>query len=151
MNHTLLSFLLTVVTVVGFASCQQGPSPVRGTYVDAVVRLDQVDPQYREYFRVQHGANYGAAEQRRAFAAAVQTARTPVPAYTPAPRSTPRRAVAGRSRLAANKTAVRRSRSLAVNKARVGKKPVAKRRVASHGRKSASRRALAKNTIRKKR
>lgn len=151
MNHTLLFFLLPCVAAVGFVSCQQGPSPVRGTYADAVVRLDQVDPQYREYFRVQHGANYGAVEQRRAFAAAVQTSRTPVPAYTPTPRSTPRRAVAGRSRIASNKAAARRSRSLAVNKARVGKKPVVKRTVASHGRKSSSKQALAKNTIRKKR
>lgn len=48
------------------------------TYADSVVHLGQVDPAYRPYFQAQHGANYSIADQRKAYLAAAQTARTPV-------------------------------------------------------------------------
>ncbi len=71
---------LPVVAVV--VSCQQGPPP-RGslgvrTYSDAVVHIGQVDPAYQAYFRPQNAANYSLNDQRRAYMAAAQTARTPV-------------------------------------------------------------------------
>ena len=76
-------------------SCQQyvmTPNRERGnvgsrTYSDAVVHIGQVDPAYRPYFQSQNGANYSLSEQRKAFLAAAQTARTPVREtdYRPAP------------------------------------------------------------------
>lgn len=48
------------------------------TYADAVVHINQVDPAYRPYFQAQHAPNYSLNEQRKAYIAATQTARTPV-------------------------------------------------------------------------
>ncbi len=45
---------------------------------DAVVNINQVDPEYRRYFVDQHDANFSAAAQREAFMAAVKTSKTPV-------------------------------------------------------------------------
>lgn len=64
-------------------SCQQHVLSGSGsvghrTYADSVVHLGQVDPAYRPYFQAQHGANYSLADQRKAYLAAAQTARTPV-------------------------------------------------------------------------
>lgn len=45
---------------------------------DAVVNINQVDPEYRRYFVEQHDDNYSVAAQREAFFAAVKTSKTPV-------------------------------------------------------------------------
>ena len=59
------------------------PSSGRGsvgsrTYSDSVVHIGQVDPAYRQFFQSQNGANYSLSDQRKAYIAATQTARTPV-------------------------------------------------------------------------
>lgn len=67
-------------------SCQQhilstsrsGGAVGTRTYHDSVVHLGQVDPAYRPYFQSQQGANYSLEDQRKAYLAAAQTARTPV-------------------------------------------------------------------------
>lgn len=65
-------------------SCQQHQLSASGgrlayrNYPDAVTHINAVDPAYRPYFTRQHGSNYSLADQRRAFVAATQTARTPV-------------------------------------------------------------------------
>lgn len=64
-------------------SCQVN-TPARGasvgvrTYSDSVVHIGQVDPAYRAYFRDQNASNYSLSDQRKAYYAAAQTARTPV-------------------------------------------------------------------------
>lgn len=70
------------VCLLGGVSCQQSLPPggsvgVRN-YNDAVVHIGQVDPAYRAYFREQNAANYSLSDQRKAYFAAAQTARTPV-------------------------------------------------------------------------
>lgn len=79
MNKILLS-TVSAAAALCFVSCQgTDPRAASMNYSDAVTRLDQVDPAYRAYFRDQQGSSYGLDEQRKAIAAAVQTARTPVP------------------------------------------------------------------------
>lgn len=68
--------------LLGGVSCQQSLPPggsvgVRN-YSDAVVHIGQVDPAYQAYFRSQNAANYSLSDQRKAYFAAAQTARTPV-------------------------------------------------------------------------
>lgn len=139
MQTLIKKLLLLVPAMLTLVACQSD-FDVRRAYAtspDAVVSLNQVDPAYRAYFRAQHGSNFGLAEQRRAFAAAVETARTPVPRYMPASVANPRRAkVSSRSRIAkrGSSKAYRRSAT-------------AKRKKGT----SAKRKALARNTRKRRR
>lgn len=97
-------------------SCQQTavggvPAGVRN-YSDAVVHIGQVDPAYRDYFRSQNAANYSLGEQRKAYLAAAQVARTPVRASDYRPGDI--RSVA-KKKVAANKG---KSKSIAATKKR---------------------------------
>lgn len=76
------SLLVALVAGCCCVACQQTPPPggsvgVRN-YSDAVVHIGQVDPAYQAYFRDQNAANYSLSDQRKAYIAAAQTARTPV-------------------------------------------------------------------------
>ena len=117
-SHTEMSkirrimLFLPVVAVV--VSCQQGLPPggsvgVR-TYSDAVVHIGQVDPAYQAYFRAQNAANYSLSDQRRAYIAAAQTARTPVRASDYHPGDV-RRASSDRKRRVSDKARVVRRKS----------------------------------------
>lgn len=107
--------MIAAAAAVLFVSCQgSDPRAAAMNYSDAVTRLDQVDPAYRAFFRDQQGSNYGVEEQRKAIAAAVQTARTPVPTYVNAPAERP---------LAQRRTTTAARRGVAVR----GKSVVAKR------------------------
>ncbi len=119
MNKCIFSFLALVFTMLLVSCATQKVPPMQRDYVDAVTNINQVDPYYRHYFRAQNGANYTLADQRRAYLAAMQTARTPVRAsdYT--------RGVA-QSRLASRKT----------SKAYRGKKMASRRAVAKRGAKA---------------
>lgn len=125
---------IAAAAAVLFVSCQgSDPRAAAMNYSDAVTRLDQVDPAYRAYFRDQQGSNYGVEEQRKAIAAAVQTARTPVPSYVNVPAERPlanrRSTTAARQRVAAR-----------------GKAPVAKRGLAgAKGKTAASKKNVAKS------
>lgn len=96
MNAT---FGMSILALAGLClcSCQQGVMrPARGGSYrippDAVTRLSQVDPYYRAAFRDQQAANFSRADQRKAYLAALEMARTPVP------KAVPRRAVAKASK-----------------------------------------------------
>ena len=87
MSYSSKVWLLLCPVVAFFCSCQeQNVLPANGAkahvgmrnYSDAVVRLDQVDPLYRPYFVSQQGENFSLSEQRKAYLAAAETARTPV-------------------------------------------------------------------------
>ncbi len=145
MNKYLCSILSLVVTLF-FVSCSSSVPPMQKDFADAVTNINQVDPYYRAYFRAQNGSNYTLADQRRAYLAAMQTARTPVRA------SDYSRGVAERnSRLATRRTskASHSRRAVASRKAmRGGKKAGSRRAVASRkagkGKKNVSRRAVAR-------
>ncbi len=77
MNKCLLSALALMFTLL-FVSCSGAVPPMQRDYPDAVTNINQVDPYYRSYFRAQNGSNYSLADQRSAYLAAMQTARTPV-------------------------------------------------------------------------
>lgn len=112
--------LIAAAAALLFVSCQgSDPRAASMNYSDAVTRLDQVDPAYRAYFRDQQGSSYGVEEQRKAIAAAVQTARTPVPTVA----NVSERPLAQR-----RTTTAARQRTLAR-----GKAPVARRGVAAKG------------------
>lgn len=125
---------IAAAAAVLFVSCQgSDPRAAAMNYSDAVTRLDQVDPAYRAYFRDQQGSNYGVEEQRKAIAAAVQTARTPVPSYVNVPAERPlanrRSTTAARQRVAAR-----------------GKAPIAKRGLAgAKGKTAASKKNVVKS------
>lgn len=111
--------LIVIPMVMVVASCQQGPPPggsvgVRN-YSDAVVHIGQVDPAYRAYFQGQNAANYSLSDQRRAYVAAAQTARTPVRASDYRPGNTRRIASRGKKRTKA-KVRVARARSGGVSR-----------------------------------
>ncbi len=110
-----------------WTSCSQPVPPMQRDFADAVTNINQVDPYYRNFFRSQNGSNYALSDQRRAYLAAMQTARTPVRAsdYT--------RGVAEASRLASNKR----------SKAARGKKMASRRAIAKRGK--AKSRSQAKN------
>ncbi len=137
MNKCFLSILALVVTLL-FVSCSGSVPPMQRDYADAVTNINQVDPYYRAYFRAQNGSNYTLADQRRAYLAAMQTARTPVRA------SDYRRGVE-RSRLASrsSRKAVSNRRAVASRKAVKGKKVSSRRAVAKKGTKAKRGRATA--------
>lgn len=149
MRSVIKKFLLLLPAMLGLVSCQSG-FDMRRAYAaspDAVVNINQVDPAYRAYFREQHGSNFSLADQRKAFAAAVATARTPVPRYMPASVVNPPRKKASRStRYLAKRNAKASRRSVAKR----GRVSAARRSVAKRG-KSASGKRLARNTRNKRR
>ena len=76
---------VAAAAALGLCSCGQHvlPETSRGSvgtrnYSDAVVHIGQVDPAYRAYFADQNAATYSLSDQRKAYLAAAQTARTPV-------------------------------------------------------------------------
>ncbi len=78
MNKSILTSFLALLTTLLLVSCGAStPSPLRD-YSDAVTNINQVDPRYRPYFRSQNGSNFSLADQRKAYFAALETARTPV-------------------------------------------------------------------------
>lgn len=124
-------------------SCQSDRAMKYHNFPDAVTNINQVDPSYRKYFADQQGRNYSVDDQRKALAAAIRTARTPVPAYVPRSamastrKSSVRKRSAQRSRYAvARRKTVKRSRHSVVKtrsakptrKRAVAKRKVTKRR-----------------------
>lgn len=111
---------LSLLCLLLLASCQQHQlSSGRGSlayrnYPDAVTNIRQVDPAYRSYFSSQNGANYSIADQRKAFVAAAQTARTPV-----------REPVARSSSASPAKKKLRPKKASPVKKRTVGRKTTA--------------------------
>lgn len=124
--HSCLTISLCMAAAL-CCSCQQHVmAPSRAsvgsrTYSDAVVHIGQVDPAYRPYFQSQHGANYSLEDQRKAYLAAAQTARTPVRETDYRP-SVPRNKKVAQNRsksktaTAAKKKSATTKRSLAVKK-----------------------------------
>lgn len=116
--------ILVLPVAAGVISCQQGLAPggsvgVRN-YADAVVHIGQVDPAYQAYFRAQNAANYSLSDQRRAYIAAAQTARTPVRAsdYHPGDvrrvsSASKRSRASGRARVVRRKSESNRLRAVA--------------------------------------
>ncbi len=138
MNKCFCSLLALMLSLL-FVSCSGNVPPMQRDYADAVTNINQVDPYYRAYFRSQNGSNYTLADQRRAYLAAMQTARTPVRA------SDYGRAV-NNTRLASRSTrkAANNRRAVASRKTYRGKKVSTSRRaVAKGGTKAKSRRATA--------
>ncbi len=140
MNKHLMS-LFALMFAMLFVSCTGSVPPMQRDYADAVTNINQVDPYYRAYFRSQNGSNYTLADQRAAYLAAMQTARTPVRAsdYGRAARNT---------RLASRSTrkATSSRRAVASRKASKGRKATVARRgvaKASNGAKAKSKRATA--------
>ena len=106
---------IAIPVVMLVVSCQQGPPPggsvgVR-TYSDAVVHIGQVDPAYQAYFQEQNAANYSPSDQRRAYIAAAQTARTPVRASDYHPGDVRRVASRGKKRSTGRARVVRKKAS----------------------------------------
>lgn len=139
-----ITYAVCALCVAVCCSCQQqAVSAPRGAsvgvrnYSDAVVHINQVDPAYRAYFREQDASNYSLSDQRKAYIAATEVARTPVREsdYRPADIRRQRRGVAAnvrkgkgkggvQSRLAATKSIKTKSRLTAKAK------PASKRAVA---------------------
>lgn len=121
--------LLALVACL-FTACQTGGGVKYANFPDAVTNINQVDPAYRQYFASQQGRNYSADDQRKALAAAIRTARTPVPAYVP------------RSAMASTKKNMRR------RSARSGRYAVARSKaVRRSGKTAAKRKAVAKKRV----
>lgn len=142
MSGTRQLMLGLIALVVCFlTSCQSDPGVKYANFPDAVTNINQVDPAYRKYFESQQGRNYSAADQRKALAAAIRTARTPVPAYVP------------RSAMAANRKAMRkRTASRNTRRAVASSKSASKSKTATARRKTATRkRAVAKRKTTKRR
>lgn len=132
---------LIALVVCFLTSCQSDPGVKYANFPDAVTNINQVDPAYRKYFEAQQGRNYSAADQRKALAAAIRTARTPVPAYVP------------RSAMAANRKAMRkRTASRNTRRAVASRKSASKSKTATARKKTATRkRAVAKRKTTKRR
>lgn len=148
MQNIIKKLLILVPAVLGLVSCQSGVDMRRAyaTSPDAVVNINQVDPAYRAFFRAQHGSNFSLAEQRKALAAAVATARTPVPRYMPASVANPSRNKVSRRRYLAHRSSKASRRSVAKR----GHVAAARRSVAKRGRAAANKR-LARNTRKRRR
>ncbi len=120
---------LVVVASMACAACQQtlpsGGSVGVRNYNDAVVHIGQVDPAYRAYFRDQNAANYSLSDQRKAYIAAAQTARTPVRDSDYRPSS---------SRKVVQRTRTSGKRARVVRKVNVSKRRVAARKKATRRR-----------------
>ena len=75
-------FFIVLLTGLLMVACQQ---PYYGSgnvgvkdHSDAVVHINQVDPEYRRYFADQHDSNFSLQDQRKAFFEAMKTSNTPV-------------------------------------------------------------------------
>ncbi len=125
MNRCILSTLALMLALL-FVSCTGNVPPMQSDYADAVTSINQVDPYYRDFFRSQNGSNYTLADQRKAYLAAMQTARTPV-------RASEYRHSATKTRLAtrSSRKASSNRRAVASRKAVRGKRSVASRRTAA--------------------
>ncbi len=142
MNTPILSSLFALVAMLLLASCGSStPSPLRD-YSDAVTNINQVDSRYRPYFRAQNGSNFSLADQRKAYFAALQTAKEPVRSM-----SFPPRATRSRSRWASRGSKARGGKRVASrgskargSKARRGSKAKGSKRVATRNRKATRRR-----------
>ena len=148
MQSVVKKLFLLVPAFLGLVSCQSGVDMRRAyaTSPDAVVNINQVDPAYRAYFREQHGSNFSLADQRKAFDAAVVTARTPVPRYMPASVANPKpKRMSNRRYLAKRNTKANR-RSVAKR----GRVSASRRSVARRGR-AATNKRLARNTRKRRR
>lgn len=130
--------LLVVLLCMLLTDCQQyqyvsGAKLGLRDYPDAVVHINQVDPQYRHHFAAQHGSSFSLSDQRKAFTAAKETARTPVKesAYRPA-KATPRRKVVHRGKKSARgkkyASRAKKSSSKAKKRSSKGKKKASTRR-----------------------
>ena len=130
-----LILCLVAMVVCLLTSCQSSRGMRYHNFPDAVTNINQVDPAYRKYFADQQGRNYSADDQRKALAAAIRTARTPVPAYVP-------RSAMASSRKAVRKRSARSGRTaIAKRKAVRGRRAVAKRKtVVRSSRKAVTRR-----------
>ncbi len=133
MNKCLCSIFALMFTML-LVSCSGSVPPMQRDYPDAVTNINQVDPYYRAYFRSQNGADYTLSDQRRAYLAAMQTARTPV-------RASDYGRAASKTRLASRST----------RKATGNRRAIASRKAGSGGRKISSRRAVAKRGAKAKR
>lgn len=122
--------LLALVACL-FTACQSGPGIKYANFPDAVTNINQVDPAYRQYFASQQGRNYSADDQRKALAAAIRTARTPVPAYVP------------RSAMASSKKSMRRRSARSSSRYAVAKRKAVQRR----GKSVTKRKAVAKKRV----
>lgn len=122
MNWKCISFRAAAALLcLWVVSCQQTPSSSAQSigmrnYSDAVVSINQVDPAYRAYFRAQNAANYSLSDQRRAFYAAAQTARTPVRAADYHPGDVRRVATSSKKRTARRNGSAARKTALAVRR-----------------------------------
>lgn len=114
-------------------SCQQtavvnNTSVGMRNYSDAVVHIGQVDPAYRAYFRDQNASNYSLSDQRKAYLAAAQVARTPVREADYRPGDVRKRSVAKRG--ASTSKARKGAKSGVAAKKPTGKSNTKKRAVA---------------------
>lgn len=130
-------------------ACQGGRDMKYYNFPDAVTNINQVDPEYRKYFADQQGRNYSADDQRKALAAAIRTARTPVPAYVPrSAMASTKKNVRRRGNARSSRSAVARSKSSARNRkavARSGKKATSRKRAVTKKRTATRKRSVAKS------
>ncbi len=126
MNHRITSIFAMLLALL-FVSCSSDVPPMQRDFADAVTNINQVDPYYRPYFRAQNAANYTLADQRRAYLAAMQTARTPVRASEW--RAAPRSRMASRS----SRKASGRRGAVASRKSYRGKSKISFRRSVAKG------------------
>lgn len=133
-----LILCLVALVVCVLTSCQRTPAVRYANFPDAVTNINQVDPAYRKYFVSQQGRNYSAADQRKALAAAIRTARTPVPTYMP------RSAMASNRKAMRKRTARRSSRAVARKKSVRSRRAVAKKRTKTTRRKAVVKRRSAR-------
>ena len=138
-----LILCLVAVAACLLTACQGDRGIKYHNFPDAVTNINQVDPAYRKYFADQQGRNYSADDQRKALAAAIRTARTPVPAYVP------RSAMASTRKSSVRKRSVQRSRYAVARRKTVkrSRHSVVKTRSAKPTRK----RAVAKRKVTKRR
>lgn len=112
MKFSIFPSIVPALAALAVCSCQQSVPASGGSvgvrnYSDAVTHIGQVDPAYRQFFSDQNAANYSLNDQRKAYIAAAQTARTPVRESDYRP-SDVRRVKPGKARIAKGKTAVKR-------------------------------------------
>lgn len=134
---TALLWCLLMLVVV---SCQ--PHYVSGRklglrdYPDSVVHINQVDPAYRSYFAAQHGSSFSLRDQRKAFTAANQTARTPVreSAYKPVVKASRKKTASrgkkysSRKKTASRKKTTSRKKTSSRKKTKTSKRSSTRRR-----------------------
>lgn len=113
MEGKLKALCMVLLGLLLVACSQDDDSNAWRTYPDAVVNINQVDPEYRAYFRAQHGANYSLRDQREAFLAAARTARTPVPKYVPQQPAVKKKTATRRGKAKAGKKSKARGKSKA--------------------------------------